>query len=175
MHEIYIVNYCNPNCSPLYSITRLSKAEAFAKAKELADSHSGTAFGRFADFENYYPRRIKTEEWLYNWFINLGGEPETKHPLYFVLHGSDFLDHWFGKGEVTKIPLADISSKHISFTFGDSMAKFDQPERKNPFLKETLYELINQFNGDVDRLLNSIIEEYKYIEVQLWNDKYCHV
>ena len=172
MQEIYIANYCNPNCSPLNSITRLSKSEAFEKAKDLSNKYSGTAFGRFADFENYYPRRIQTEEWLYNWFIKLGGEPETEHPLYFVLHGSDFLDNWFDKGKVTKLPLNNISSKHISFTFGDSMAKFEKIERKNPFLKETLLELTNRFNGDVNQLLSSIKEQYTYIEVQLWSDKY---
>lgn len=174
MQEIYITNYCNPNCSPFYSITRLSKSEAFSKAKDLSDKYSGIAFNRFADFENYYPGRIQTEEWLYNWFLKLGGEPDTKHPLYFVLQGSDFLDDWFEKGKVTKLSLNNISSKHISFTYGDSMAKFEKPERKNPFLKESLLELINHFNGDVNQFLSSIKEQYTYIEAQLWSDQYCH-
>lgn len=165
MHDIYIANYCNSNCSPLNSITRLSQSDAFTKAKELSNKYSGTAFGRFADFENYYPRRIQTEEWVYYSFIKLGGEPDTKHPLYFVLQGSDFLDNWFGKGKVTKLLLENISSKHISFAFGDSMAILNKPERKNPFLKETLLELINHFNGDVNQFLSSIKEHYTYIEV----------
>ena len=173
MQEIYLVNYCNTNCSPLKSITRLSKPEAFALAKNLSDQYSGTAFGRLIDFDNYYPRRIQTEQWLYNCFLELGGKPATRHPLYFVLQGSDFLDQWFGKGIVTKLPLSNISSKHVSFTFGDSMAKYDKPERRDPFLKETLLELIDPYHGDVNLFLSSISEQYTYIEVQLWNDKYC--
>ena len=174
MQEIYIVNYCNPNCSPLKSITRLSKAEAFEKAKDLSDKYIGTAFGRFADFKNYYSNRIQAEDWLYKWFKKLGGEPDTKHPLYFVLQGSDYLNHWFGKGTVTKIPLSGICSKHISFTFGDSVSKFKKKERKNPFLIDELISFINLFNGDVKKFISSIEEEYTYIEAQLWNDGYFH-
>ena len=173
MQDIYLVNYCSPGCPPLYSITRLSKQKAFALAKELATENKGASFGRFADFENYYPRRIRTEKWLYDCFISLGGKPVTKHPLYFVLHGSDYLNEWFDKGKITKICLNNIDSKHISFTFGDSMAKMNKPERKDPFLKETLFELINKYNGDVSIFLDSIKEQYTYIEAQIWNDVYC--
>ncbi|MEO3947145.1 hypothetical protein [Gorillibacterium sp. CAU 1737] len=172
MNELSIVHYCHPNCSPLNSITRMSKSDAFAKAKELSDSHSGTAFGRFADFDHYYPKRIETEEWLYHGFLKLGGQPETKHPLYFVLQGNDFLFHWFDKGEIVTIPLHRISPAHISFTFGDSMAKFDTRERRDPFGKEQLMELLHDFHGDVDLFLGSVKEQYNYIEVQLWSDVY---
>ncbi len=172
MNELYIVNYCNPNCIPLNSITRLTEDEAYKKAKELSDNYNGTSFGRFSDFINYYPKRIQTEEWLYDSFTKLGGKPETKHPLYFVLQGSDFLDNWFEKGTITRLLLEEISAKHISFTLGDSMAKFNKPERKDLFLKETLYKYIKQFNGDVSVFLNSIKEQYTYIEVQLWSDRY---
>lgn len=170
--ELYIVNYCNPNCDPLCSITRLPKSEAFILAKELSKKNKGTAFGRLDDFANYYPRRIITEEWLYNHFVSLGGEPSSKHPLYFVLQGSDYLNDWFGNGKTTKLLLDDIDSKHISFTFGDSMAKFDKPEMRDPFLKDTLYNLINKHDGDIDKFLDSIKNQYTYIEVQLWKDEY---
>jgi len=43
------------------------------------------SFNRFKDFVNYYPRRIATEKWLYDWFLRLGGEPKIKHPVCFVL------------------------------------------------------------------------------------------
>jgi len=82
---------------PLQSITELPKDEAYKIALSLG-SNKAKAFGRFKDFKNYYPRRIETEKWLYNLFIKLGGEPETEHPLYFVLEKSDFLYKWFSKG-----------------------------------------------------------------------------
>jgi hypothetical protein len=172
-HELYIVNYCHPDCPPLSSITRLPEAEAYAMAEALSSKHKGTSIGRFTDFINYYPRRIRTEKWLYDRFVELGGEPATEHPLYFVLHGSDYLNEWFDKGKAIKLPLAGIDSKHISFTFGDSMTKMDKPERKDPFTKETLYKIIESYDGSVDGFFNDIAKQWRYIEAQLWNDAYC--
>lgn len=154
------------------SITRLPEIEAFELARKLSEQYKGEAFFRLADFANYYPRRIRTEKWLYDWFIILGGEPETEHPLYFVLQRSDYLNEWFDRGEITRLPLNSISEKHISFTFGDSNSKMDKPERRDPILKNTLLELINHY-GDIDIFLNSVKNQYTYIEAQLWNDGYC--
>lgn len=173
MSKINIVHYCHSECMPLRSITELPEKEAFETAYKLG-LNNGTAFGRFKDFINYFPRRIKTEKWLYDWFLKSGGEPKTKHPLYFVLEGSDFLNEWFGKGKMIKIPLSIIDTKHISFTLGDSCATFDKENRKDPFLKEKLYEMIEKNNGRTDELLEAIYKDYNYhyIECQLWNNKY---
>lgn len=170
--ELYIVNYCHPDCSPLFSITRLPEAEAYAAAKELAEQFKGTAIGRFADFHHYYPERIRTEKWLHERFVLLGGEPETEHPLYFVLNGSEYLDEWFGRGNVTRIPLEAIDARHVSFTFGDSMAKMDRPERREPFRKEALFEMIEAYDGGIDGFFEEIARQWHYIEVQLWSDTY---
>lgn len=171
---LYIINYCNPHCSPLSSITRLPEEEAFAAAKMLSESYKGTAFGRFEDFVNYYPRRIRTEKWLYENFLKMGGEPETEHPLYFVVNGSGYLNEWFGNGAVTKLVLDEISSKHISFTFGDSMAKMDKPERQKPFTKEELYGFIKKYKRTVDEFFTEIERDWHYIEAQLWCDGYIN-
>lgn len=174
MQALYIIHYCHPSCTPLQSITRLPEQEAYEKAKALSDQNKGDAFGRFADFHNYYPKRIRTEKWLYHHFVAIGGKPETEHPLYFVLQGSDYLESWFANGKATALPLFSISSEHISFTFGDSMAKMDKPERKDPFTKEELYRLIENNNGDISQFLDGIRQQYTYIEAQLWNDIYSH-
>ena len=78
--ELIIVNYCYPDCIPLMNIMRLPQKEAYALASVFAESHpETTAFYRFADFENYYLLR-------------------EKHPLSFVIEGSDYLRDWFGNG-----------------------------------------------------------------------------
>jgi hypothetical protein len=157
---------------PLRSITELPEYEAFQTAYQLG-LNDGTSFWRFKDFINYYPRRIKAEKWLYDWFLNSGGEPKTEHPLYFVLEQSDFLHEWFDKGKVIKIPLSLIKSKHISFTIGDSMATFKDGFlgiRINPIFKEELYKLIEEHDGKLEKYLKTM--EIKYIECQLWNKEY---
>ena len=38
-NELYIVNYCHPNCRPFQNIMRLPKEQAFKKAKGLDNSY----------------------------------------------------------------------------------------------------------------------------------------
>ena len=173
MFELNIVQYCHSQCFPLHSITELPEAEAYQMAEKLG-KNNGTAFYRFKDFVNYYPRRIKAEKWLYEWFLKLGGEPKTEHPLYFVLEGSNFLDEWFDRGKIIKLPLSRINEKHISFTLGDSCAKYDKKNRRDPFLKNELYKIIEEHGGDIENYLKTIEKEYSYIECQLWDKSYLN-
>ena len=97
--DLHIVNYCHSSCTPLLNIMRLPKDEAFALAYEMAaQNKETTAFYRFADFENYYPERLKTDTLLCTRFIELGGKPLQEHPLSCVLQGSDYLYEWFDCG-----------------------------------------------------------------------------
>ncbi|MCT4542915.1 MAG: hypothetical protein N4A63_05195 [Vallitalea sp.] len=173
MKDIYLVNYCSTGCIPLKSISRLPEEDAFKLAKELWIRNRGTSFNRFSDdFKYYYPKRIRTEEWLYNCFVSLGGKPMTKHPLYFVLDGSDYLNRWFNRGHVTRLSLNNINSKDISFTLGDSMSRMDKSEREDPFMKDTLFKMIQKYNNNIELFLKKTCKGFNYIEVQLWNDKY---
>lgn len=175
-NELYIVNYCHSNCVPFFNICRLPREEAFALAYRMAsDNPETTAFGRFADFENHYPRRIKTDEHLYNLFISLGGKPKEIHPLFFVLQGSEYLDNWFGNGIVSKIKLKEIPSEFISFTLGDSGAMLKKRGKLTMYTKEMLLNNIAEYDGSIDEFMSEITEKYYYIEVQLWNDDYCIV
>ena len=174
--ELFIVNYCHPNCIPFMNICRLTKEEAFSLAYKMSTDNSDiTAFYRFADFENYYPGRLKQDEYLYNLFLSLGGNPKEKHPLSFVLQDNEYLDNWFGNGIVNRIKLKDIPSEFISFTLGDSMASFKKHGECIMYTKEMLLNTISQYNGTINDYMKEIIEKYFYIEAQLWNDNYCIV
>jgi len=90
------------------------------------------------------------------------------------LEGSDYLYNWFDKGNIIKIPLSEIDIEHISFTIGDSCSEYNKGNLMEPMLKNKLYEIINEFNGNMDLMLKNIYEKYciKYIECQLWDNKY---
>lgn len=166
--SLYLVSYCHPACTPMKSITALTKEDAFAAAERLSSANTGTAFNRFGkDFAAYYEHRLRAEQWLYDGFTAKGGNPQTRHPLYFVLEGSGYLSDWFGGGRETKIPLDCIAPSVLSFTFGDSMSKLNAPERRPVFTAEELYVYISECGG-VTELLESIREQYTYIEAQLW-------
>lgn len=171
IEKLTLVNYCHPDCVPLKNIMRLTREEAFKMAKELSDAHpETTAFYRFSDFENYYQLRIAQDKYLYNEFIAIGGEPETEHPLSFVIEGSKYLADWFGNGIETRIPISKIETKRISFTLGDSGAEYG----RNGFVKlmglQEMADLLAEQTGDFNDFLNSIGKQY--VEVQLWSDEY---
>jgi hypothetical protein len=176
MENLYITNYCDKRCSPLSSITRLPTPDAYSLAKKLSQniSPSFTSLSRFSDndFDGYYKKRLRTEKWLYDEFIALGGKPQSAHPLYFVLHESTYLNNWFENGIQTKLLLNEIDSADVSFTFGDSMSKMDAADRMNPFSKQTLFDFIYKSTDDALSFLNELDRRNRYIEAQLWNDKY---
>ncbi len=174
--KLFIVNYCHPNCTPLKNIVRLPKEKAFSLANQMAKQNAGdSAFWRFADFENYYMLRMRQDNYLYHAFISIGGKPKEEHPLSFVLQGSEYLNQWFDKGIITKIPLQYISTEHISFTYGDSGAMLERESKINVVSKDMLLNSILDFPGTIDEYMDEIAKKHSYIEVQLWNDEYIHV
>lgn len=170
-NELQIVNYCHPDCTPMRNILRLPKNDAFSLAQKMADRNkASTAFYRFADFVNYYPLRVKVDQLLRDSFIDLGGQPEEHHPLFFVLQSSSYLENWFDYGAITKILLHKIPAKDISFVYGDSSAVFQRTGELNVFTKKMLLDTIKNFPGSIDDFLHDIEKKHHYIEAQLWND-----
>lgn len=170
IQDLMLVNYCHPDCVPMLNIMRLQEAEAYAKARELADKHPDTtAFYRFADFVNYYPSRKEQDAFLYARFKELGGQPEEEHPLSFVVQGSDYLKEWFGGGIETRLALKDVAPCHISFTIGDSGYDFQQKKSVELLTVDDLYQRMAEYE-DFETFLKSTGRGY--VEVQLWSDKY---
>ena len=167
--DLYIVNYCHNSCVPLKNIMWLPKKQAFELAyKMAAENRETTAFYRFADFENYYYERLETDELLYERFAELGGRPEIRHPLSFVLSGSEFLDNWFDCGIVTKIPLNSVPAECVSFTYGDSMTVRKKQGDFTMLTKEMLMREIAAFDGTAEDFVAKVNAEYNYMEVQVW-------
>ena len=77
MENLYITHYYFKDTDPWKNIMNLPEEDAFKKAAELADEHPDTtSFGRFADFVNYYPQRVKADAFVREEFIKLGGKPQ---------------------------------------------------------------------------------------------------
>ena len=168
---LYLTHYCHPNCEPLKNIMRLPRADAFAAACELARlNENTTAFYRFADFENYYPRRMEADALLRARFAALGFAPAQAHPLSFVLTESDYLKKWFGGGAETRVPLDGIPENCVSFTYGDSMGVLKRNEPLRLVSKSALLADMAAFGGTLDEYMRGIARECYYIEAQVWDD-----
>jgi len=170
---MFLVNYRHSNCEPLKSITQLPKDEAVKLAKKLYSENPCRGHNRFGlGFAEYYDDRIKMEQWLYEQFIAIGGEPQVKNPFYFTLCFSENLYENFNSGKVITISLTDIAIMDISFTLNDSMAKFYSADWKKPLLKDQLYEIMSEYEDNVEKFLISMQPKYLYVEAQLWTEKY---
>lgn len=168
--ELTLVNYCHPDCVPMMNIMRLPKAEAFELARKLAEAHPNTtAFYRFADFDNYYAPRAVQDDYLYARFVELGGKPEQRHPLSFVVESSEYLRDWFGGGVETRLALKDIAPCHISFTIGDSGSTFQRDGRVELLTTDELRRLVGEYD-DFDAFIRATGRNY--VEAQLWSDRY---
>lgn len=143
------------------NICRLPNEEAFLLAYEMAAANPDTtAFFRFADFENYYPRRMKQDEYLYDLFVSLGGSPKEKPPLSFALQTSAYLGNWFGNDVISKVKLQEIPSEFISFTLDDSMAAFSRDGKLTMYTKEMILDAMSEYDGAIDDFMNEIMEKH---------------
>ncbi|NLJ96099.1 MAG: hypothetical protein GX321_03015 [Clostridiales bacterium] len=176
MDNLYITNYCDSRCTQFRNITSLSEDDAYKLAEELSQYAGSdfTSFSRFtdSDFDGYYQKRKRTEEWLYSKIFDLGIKPKNKFPLYFVLGESSYLNKWYENGIKTRLMLKNIRPEDISFTFGDSMSRMDSKDRMSPFNIETLTAFIHEKTDDVSSYLAQLDMQNRYIEAQLWNDRY---
>lgn len=170
MDKLYITHYYYPGTDPWKNIMLLPEEEAFRKAEELAKAHPDTtSFGRFADFENYYPARKKADAFVREKFIESGGRPKLSNPYSFTLLESEYLKEWFNSSDKIIIDLDDIPDDQVSFTLGDSCALMIHGEEPVVLTKKLLYERIEAFDGSVDVFLKESLGKYAYVEVQLWD------
>ena len=168
MNSLYITHYYVQGTDPWKNIMLLSEEAAFRKAAELASAHEGmTSYGRFADFANYYPLRKAADQRVREQFIDLGGKPQLEHPYSFVLGESEYLKTWFDEGDSLRIPLDEIPDELISFTLGDSCAKFARNDSLEVLTKQMLIEKLHTFDDSPEKLVLSI-PPYGYVEAQLW-------
>lgn len=177
LEQLYITNYKENGGEHLKSITRSTKEEAFILAKKLS-SRSRSKNDRYGQyFERYYERRLNTEDILYNQFLKIGGQPQTRHPIYFVLCDNQGMANFYGNDDSIKIPLAQIPSEYISFTPRDSMHLMDMGLlHGNVWRKELLYDMLSSSCQGIGNQIIDIPGMYGksggYIEVQVWNDRY---
>ena len=168
MPELYITHYYLRGTDPWQNIMALPEKEAFRKAKELAAKYEyRTSVGRFADFERYYPLRKNTDKTVREAFIRLGGHPRLAHPYHFVLLECGYLREWYDNEESLRIPLDDIPDDQISFTLGDSCAKYAVKDTLEVLTKELLREKLRAFDNSLEKLLESI-PPFRYVEAQIW-------
>ena len=169
MENLYITHYFYHGTDPWKNIMNLPEKEAFRIAAELAAMHPDTtSFGRFADFDNYYPARKKADEYVRECFVKLGGKPVLQHPYAFTLMECEYLRKWFSEGKKLVLDLDEIPDDQISFTIGDSCAQIINGMEPEVLTKEMLTKRIHDCGDSVEIFLKESLGKFAYVETQLW-------
>lgn len=175
--------YYESSRRPFLSISELDSSEFKDMMIGLADAD--TPENRFDEDwkrEFYLFFRPYTEKKIRDFFVRKGGKPVLNAPRYFTLGPSNWFLDWYENPATIEIPLKEMPSESVSFTYPDSMtslliaedrfepfAKYKQPYHGEVFRLEELEGLIAQYGfPDEDDPTN---REYgnRIIEAQLWD------
>ena len=70
------------------------------------------------NFAQYYEERQMVEQWLFENLKKIGGNPQSKHPLYFVFQHTENPVFDFGDTQSYKLNFNDIACEDVSFSLG---------------------------------------------------------
>ncbi len=177
--------YYESSRPPFLSLSELPESKFSALMEDFGNLD--TAENRFdedwkRDFYLFF--RPYTEEKLRAAFIEKGGKPNLKAPRYFSLGPTNWFLDWYEEPAMIEIPLKEIPSELISFTYPDSMtslliaedrfepfAKFKQPYHGEVFRLDELSRLIEQYGFPDEN--DPTNQEYgnRIIEAQIWDVK----
>ena len=112
--------YMNPD-GPFRSISELSEPEAIRIMDQMTEANTWHP-PRFAPGrrERYMKARRRSEQRLHAAFLEKGGRPQRRHPYYLIPETPGVEAFWPSAGKV-RVPVNEISSDAISFTYLDSM------------------------------------------------------
>ncbi|MGI6200900.1 MAG: GNAT family N-acetyltransferase [Christensenellales bacterium] len=174
--DLWITNYRERGGEHLRSLTRLPREEAAALARRLSARTASKNDRYGAYFERYYEKRLNTERWLFDQFQKQGGQPQTRHPIYFTLCDSPSLEAFYGQDDRMRIALRDVPEGAISFTPRDSMHLRDMGLTVGTVWgKQELLAMLGGGRGVGERIvgLSGLYgQSGGYIEAQLWDDAY---
>lgn len=169
--------------------------QPFLSISELQDSKFALLMDEFSElnlpesrFDEKWKRdfylffRPYTEQKIRERFIAKGGKPDLIAPRYTTLGPVTWFNRWYQEPKVIEIPLTNIPTESISFTYPDSMmsmliaedrhapfAKFKQPYHGEVFRLEELQELISEYGFPDENDPKNLEYGNRIIEAQIWD------
>lgn len=176
----YIYHYYEKNQLPFRTLTSLPFDEAkVILCENLADNET-----RWVD--SFLNLRYERDKTLREKFISIGGKPIRTTPVYFTLGTNEGMKTWFDEPVWVKIPVGELDSDTVSFTYGDSFAvlnpSLDTGEEwwgkifryndivrlidKYGYPNDLPYDMKNRI-FPTDKNINHCL---KFIEAHIWDD-----
>lgn len=183
--EHSLFRYYKSGMEPFNSVSTLSDAEIITFMQENFPKHRWF----HSNPSKKVKRRREVEQWLYEGFVAIGGEPVTRYPCYFTLGQSTFLkafESFEGSSAEIEVPLRLFSTKNISFTYPDSFFSYWLMQHKGHelyneklhgrvFSLDEIKNLLAQGEFKENISMTTATHDYPfYIEAQVWNYEILH-
>ena len=176
MHPTFLTHYYYD--APFRTITDLPTREMVRVISKL---HSTRSLPRRLMRPIYFMERRRYERKMHEQFLTKGGKPRRRNPHYMVLGESDIWER--EQLHSIHIPLSDIPSDLISFTYTDSWYSYvDFDLNRRPIPRKRPYEVVYR-TDELGDLFNKhgwpgnrrhTDPNYKhdyYVEAQVWADE----
>lgn len=181
----YITHYHLPDRRPFLNLSDLDEHQLSAVLADL-DGVSATGRSQRRFGPRYMQLRRATERLMRERFIHRGGRPARDSPHYFVLGQSPWFRGLYQDAAEIRVPLAQLPSDQVSFTYPDSITSMGlladfgialsvRPHHGTVFRIDELPTVIDAYglpNGAAPGSYQGHRRDdfEHYIEVQVWTD-----
>lgn len=176
-----LYHYFEKGNEPFLTLSDLSNEEA-KKTQDRLKEDDNVYLKRDYDGMYMHFRRI-VEDNIHSVFIEKGGKPVRKNPVYFILGESheknhDICKEWNKNPCFIEIPVSEFNIDTITFTYGDSFIE-NHPEHRD---QTKYHERVHTYK-EILKILNtrgwpqySVKDDSpfwvpRYIEAQVWSDE----
>jgi len=181
--EVYLFHYFERGFGPFMPLTALPKRKA---RKILLARKAAGKIGN-PDVEGFLKKRYAANKRLYDAFMEHGGRPKKRNPVYFFLGEHRQWESAYENPAVVKIPLREFDPLTVSFTYGDSFAVFnpalfgEEEYWNRVYFADEMLELIERigfpthvdydFKRGIYPKDKHINHHLKYVEAHVWADE----
>ena len=172
---MYLYHYFDKRSGPFKSLTGLPEEEAASLFRKMRDERSASFGAQRSD--DYLDKRRRCEEIVRSEFIKKGGKPKKMSPHYLTVEHCPWLSSWYEQSDFVKIPVEDIDTSLISFTYGDSMPTFSplvtdgKEYRRKVYTYEEIIKVIEKYGLPQEWNADGKFGPERYIEANLWSDE----
>lgn len=173
--QMSFYHYYEKETGPFVSLSDLSDDDAQKIINGLIEEGKTLAAKTHGGEYMYYRRLIENK--AYSMFIEKGGQPVRKTPLYMVWGECHHLKSWYKCGDYVEISIDKFDLTSVSFTYGDTFITFDpshgktEEYRQNVYTYDEILKIIEKYGWPQGTWSNdSRWWQPTYVEVQVWSD-----
>ncbi len=176
-----LYHYFERQSGPFAPLTTLPYEEA--RGVLIAQKAAGKF--RNPDVDGFLKKRYNRDEKLYAFFVEHGGCPQIKNPIYMFLGEQPQWMSAYEDADSIAIPMNEFDPLTVSFTYGDSFAVLNpalfgaEEYWGKVYFANEMKEIIERhgfppyveydFKKGIYPVDKSIHDQLKYIEAQVWN------